>query len=93
MGVYGAWYPRASSRITYELYAVNGFDEGVIEASGDGTRIPEGRGNLTDNNNRPSLVGRLAVSPGRPGSWEYPCIRVPTTSGRRMVWPSTPLAG
>ena len=67
MGVYGAFYPTASARITYELYAVNGFDEGVVEASGDGTRIWAGRGNFADNNNRPSFVGRLAVSPQATG--------------------------
>ncbi len=87
MGVYGAWYPRASSRITYELYAVNGFDEGVIEASGDGTRIPEGRGNLTDNNNRPSLVGRLAVSPRT--AWE---LGVSLHTGPYNEWEADGLA-
>ena len=29
--------------------------EGVIEASGDGTRIRAGQGNFADNNNRPSF--------------------------------------
>ena len=63
MGFYGAFYLTAASRITYELYGVNGFADGVIGGSGDGTRISEGRGNFEDNNNRPSWVGRLAVSP------------------------------
>ena len=63
MGFYGAFYPTAASRITYELYGVNGFADGVIGGSGDGTRISEGRGNFEDNNNQPSWVGRLAVSP------------------------------
>ena len=87
MGVHGACYPTASSRITYELYAVNGFDEGVIEASGDGTRIPEGRGNLTDNNNRPSLVGRLAVSPQT--TWE---LGVSLHTGPYNEWEADGLA-
>ena len=63
MGLFGAVYPSSSSRISYEVYAVNGFDEGVIEGSGDGTRIGAGKGNFEDNNNRPSIVGRLAFSP------------------------------
>ncbi len=50
-------------RITYELYAVNGFHDGLINASSDGTRIPLGRGNFEDNNNSPAVVGRVAYSP------------------------------
>ena len=63
MGFYGAFYPSASSRLTYELYAVNGFHDGVITA-GPGTRIREGRGGFEeDNNPAPSFVGRAAFSP------------------------------
>ena len=63
MGFYGSFYPSAAARVTYELYAVNGFNDGVIGGSGDGTRIAEGRGNFEDNNQRPSYVARLAISP------------------------------
>lgn len=63
LGLYGAFYPSAASRITYEAYLVNGFHEGVLLNAG-GTRIPEGRGAFEeDNNNFPSFVGRAAYSP------------------------------
>ncbi|HYC49640.1 MAG TPA: hypothetical protein VEB19_00900 [Gemmatimonadaceae bacterium] len=52
------------SRVTYELYATNGFHAGLIDDSDAGTRIPLGRGNFEDNNGSPAFVGRLAVSPG-----------------------------
>ena len=55
---------RRGSRITYELYATNGFHSGLIDDAEDGTRIPLGRGNFEDNNGSPSFVGRLAWSPG-----------------------------
>ena len=67
MGFYGALFPSGQMRITYELYGVNGFNEGVI-GTADGTRISEGKGNFEDNNSRPALVGRLATSPSP--SWE-----------------------
>lgn len=67
-GFYGHLFPSPSSRVSYELYAVNGFDEGVLDNDEGGTRIPPGRGNLEDENRHPSLVGRIAASP-RP-SWE-----------------------
>jgi hypothetical protein len=57
-----------SARLTYEIYAVNGFHAGVVEGSPEGTRIPEGRGTGVDANRSPALVGRVAVSPA-PG-WE-----------------------
>ncbi len=60
MGVFGAFYPSARSRITYEIYAVNGFTDGII---GEGTRIAQGRHNIEDNNNSPAFAGRLAFSP------------------------------
>ncbi len=63
MGFYGAFYPGARSRVTYEVYAVNGFHEGLIEGSAEGTRIPLGKANLEDNNAHPSFVGRVAASP------------------------------
>jgi hypothetical protein len=51
-------------RLTYEIYATNGFDDGLIMNAEAGTRIPLGRGNFEDNNGSPAVVGRLAVSPG-----------------------------
>ena len=57
-----------SGRVSYELYAVNGFHEGVLTGSADGTRIPAGAPAPLDENTSPSGVGRLAFSPG-PG-WE-----------------------
>ncbi len=62
MGFLGAFYPSERARITYEAYATNGFDDGVI-TEGEGTQIPEGRANFEDNNNHPSFVGRVAFSP------------------------------
>ncbi|MQA91789.1 MAG: hypothetical protein GEU90_16465 [Gemmatimonas sp.] len=52
-----------AGRLTYELYAVNGFDQGLIDDSPDGTRIPAGRANIEDNNASPAVVGRVAWSP------------------------------
>lgn len=53
-------------RFTFEGYATNGFHDGVIFDSEEGTRIPRGRGNFEDSNGSPALVGRVAVSP-QPG--------------------------
>jgi hypothetical protein len=63
MGFYGIIFPSARSRLTYELYAVNGFDSDIIEESPEGTRIAAGRGNIEDNNNSPAFAGRLGLSP------------------------------
>lgn len=63
MGLYGSFFPSAESRLTYELYAVNGFNDGVVLA-GTGTRISDGRGDVgEDNNPAPSFVGRVSYSP------------------------------
>ena len=64
MGVFGAWYPSPSARVTYEVYAVNGFNDGVLVGDEGGTRIPAGKGAIEDNNTTPSVVGRVAYSPG-----------------------------
>ncbi|MFT7693286.1 MAG: hypothetical protein ACI8P2_001914 [Candidatus Latescibacterota bacterium] len=63
MGIYGALFPKDGMRITYELYGVNGFDEGLLFGDEAGTRFAAGRGNFEDNNSHPSLVGRIGVSP------------------------------
>jgi len=62
-GFFGAFYPSANMRMTYELYAVNGFDGDIIDESDAGTRIAEGRHNVEDNNNSFAFTGRLGISP------------------------------
>ena len=52
-----------TGRLTYELYATNGFHDGLIANAEEGTRIPAGRRNFEDNNGVPALVGRVAWSP------------------------------
>jgi hypothetical protein len=64
--------------VTWEAYLTNGFDDGLITDSPEGTRIPLGRGNFEDQNSSPAAVGRLAWSPavgyevgvsGHTGTW------------------------
>ena len=62
-GALGQFGIGRTGRLTYELYATNGFHDGLIIASEDGTRIPLGRRNFEDNNGSPAFVGRLAWSP------------------------------
>ncbi|MEX2177672.1 MAG: hypothetical protein WD801_03110 [Gemmatimonadaceae bacterium] len=62
-GVLGQVGTGRGSRLTYEVYATNGFHAGLIDDSEAGTRIPLGRGNFEDNNGSPAFVGRLAFSP------------------------------
>jgi hypothetical protein len=62
LGVLGSIRLGDIARVTYELYGVNGFNAGVLETS-SGTRIPDGRANLEDNNASPAFVGRVAWSP------------------------------
>jgi hypothetical protein len=64
IGALGVFALPGGGRITYELYAVNGYHEGLITDSPEGTRIPAGKKNLDDNNDSPAAVGRLAFSPG-----------------------------
>lgn len=52
-----------TSRLTYEAYAVNGFDDGVLD-SAEGTRLAAGRENFENRNRALSVVGRVAFSPG-----------------------------
>ena len=63
LGVLGQFGLSRVGRITYEVYAVNGFHDGLIHDSPDGTRIPLGKRNFEDNNASPAVVGRIAVSP------------------------------
>lgn len=62
-GAFGQFSFARTGRFTYELYATNGFHDGLINDSEAGTRIPFGRGNFEDNNGSPAVVGRLAFSP------------------------------
>jgi hypothetical protein len=62
LGVFGV-LPTGAGRVSYELYGVNGFDEGLIDDAENGTRLPLGRGNFEDNNSSVAFVGRLAYSP------------------------------
>lgn len=63
LGALGIVSLPGAGRVTYEAYAVNGFHQGLVDDSPDGTRIPMGKKNPTDNNASPSFVGRLAWSP------------------------------
>ncbi len=65
LGALGTIPLSGGGRVTYEAYATNGFNDGVITASPDGTRIPRGRGNFEDNNGSPAGVARVAWSPRR----------------------------
>jgi hypothetical protein len=63
LGAFGQFGFARTGRLTYEVYATNGFHDGLITDSEDGTRIPLGRGNFEDNNGSPAVVARLALSP------------------------------
>ncbi|MEX2572353.1 MAG: hypothetical protein WD737_13725, partial [Gemmatimonadota bacterium] len=52
-----------AGRVTYEVYAVNGYHAGVIEEGPGVTRIPAGKRNTEDNNGSPAFVGRMTWSP------------------------------
>jgi hypothetical protein len=62
-GALGQFAFGRAGRLTYEVYATNGFHDGLIGNAEEGTRIALGRGNFEDNNSSPAFVGRLAVSP------------------------------
>jgi hypothetical protein len=62
-GAFGQFGVGPSGRLTYELFATNGFDDGLITRSPEGTRIALGRGNFEDQNAQPAIVGRVAWSP------------------------------
>ncbi len=63
IGAFGRVRTGRASRLTWELYATNGFSDSVVTGSEAGTRIPTGRGNVEDNNASPAFVGRVAWSP------------------------------
>jgi hypothetical protein len=71
-GIFGQVYPSEASVLTYEAYAVNGFNNTVIGyavnattgAITPSTNVRSARGSMRrDNNAAKSLLGRLAFSP------------------------------
>jgi hypothetical protein len=77
-GVLGQVPAGRQGRLTWEAYLTNGFHDGLVTQSPEGTRIPLGRGNSEDQNSSPAFVGRLAWSPavgyevgvsGHHGAW------------------------
>ena len=68
LGFYGTLYPNERWTLSYEAYAVNGFNEGILVDAADAAsvdlRVREGRGSAkSDNNNHRSLVARINASP------------------------------
>jgi hypothetical protein len=63
-GAFGQFPLGRGARLTYETYLTNGFHDGLITNSEEGTRIALGRGNFEDNNGSPAAVGRLAFHQG-----------------------------
>ncbi len=63
LGALGQFSLGRTGRFTYEAYATNGFNDGLIRDAEDGTRIPMGRRNFEDNNGSPAVVARIAWSP------------------------------
>ncbi len=66
MGFFGTLYPTELSKLSYEIYAVNGFSaqDGTAVSGGGQSFIRGSRGSQKDDNNRnPAFVGRLAYSP------------------------------
>jgi hypothetical protein len=77
-GILGQVPAGEQGRVTWEVYLTNGFHDGMITNSPEGTRIPLGRGNTEDQNASPAFVGRVAWSPstgyelglsGHHGAW------------------------
>ncbi len=63
MGFFGAMAPGDESELDYQIYLVNGFDEGIIDDGGR-LRIRGGRGSQkADNNDDKAVVGRVGFSP------------------------------
>lgn len=62
LGAFGIVPIEGTGRLTYEVYAVNGFDDGILDGD-EGVRLPAGRENFENNNRRPAWTGRLSFSP------------------------------
>lgn len=60
LGLFGSVAMGTAGRATYEAYAVNGYDAGLLDASPGGTRLPAGRLVAEDNNASPAFVARTA---------------------------------
>ena len=93
-GVLGQVPVGRQGRVTWEGYLTNGFDDGLITDSPEGTRIPLGRGNIEDQNSSPAFVGRLAWSPavgtefgvsGHHGAWNVFMVDVAPVDERRAL--------
>jgi len=71
MGLHGQLYPTELSVLSYEIYMVNGFNQGILKTLSvtDSTdavqlRIRGGRGSQkSDNNEDKAVVGRIGLSP------------------------------
>jgi hypothetical protein len=63
VGVLGLVPLATGGRLTYEVYAVNGFGDGLLHDVGDGIRLPTGRQGGEDANHSPAVVTRVAASP------------------------------
>jgi hypothetical protein len=63
VGVLGLVPLGPGGRVTYEVYAVNGFGDGLLHDVGDGIRLPTGRQGGEDANHSPAVVARVAASP------------------------------
>ena len=63
-GLFGVVPLGGEARATYEAYAVNGYHDGLLLDSPDGTRLPLGAQNPEDLNASPAMVSRIAWNPG-----------------------------
>ena len=62
-GFFGTLYPSQQSVVNYEVYVVNGFDDGLLQG-GDLVRVRDGRGSVSeDNNSAKSVTARVEYSP------------------------------
>ncbi|MGH2574364.1 MAG: hypothetical protein ACRDFC_01550, partial [Ignavibacteria bacterium] len=63
-GIFGLFSFKGDFRINYTLYLTNGFNDGIILNSGEGTRFSAGKPSLAeDNNTVPSITGRVGIAP------------------------------
>jgi hypothetical protein len=63
-GFFGTLYPSQLAVVNYEVYIVNGFNDGLITDSTGTVRVRDGRGSVKeDNNAAKSLTARVEYSP------------------------------
>jgi hypothetical protein len=93
-GVLGQVPVGRQGRVTWEAYLTNGFHDGLVTASEEGTRIPLGRGNTEDQNASPAFVGRVTWSPatgqelglsGHHGAWNVFSVDGTAVDDRRNL--------